>query len=312
MTTMRAISTGLRAAWRAKWMVLIFFATNLLLAAAIAAPMQTAIADHLGNSAVGSRMARGFDWSWLAEFQIAYAPFLKSFSIAVVYGAILFLVLNVLLSAGAFEYFAQRFGARATGCDTEVPALHVFGRGIGRNFLRFARIAIVASLFYFLAFWLWQVGMAKLLDRIFEDSPVERWHFYLEWVRWALLIFTVLVINMFVDYAKADVAVDQHQSVLAAIGHGAGFVVANFGRVLAIYFGFAVFAGISVLVYSAFARFFPQSSVATVLAWFLVAQALLWARWMFRLASWGAAVAYYSAQRAESVTPQPAPVEVQV
>ena len=303
MTTATAIASGLRATWRAKWMVLIFFTCNLFLAAAVAAPMYSAIADHLGNSAMGQQLVRGFDSSWLAEFEVANAPFLKSFSIAIVYGSILFLVLNTVLSAGAFEWFWRREQAARAGVEMNASGFHIFGRGMGRYFLRFARIAIVASIFYFVAFWFWQMPVANALDHLFEDSAVERWHFYLNWVRLALLIGSVVVISVVVDYAKADIAIDEHRSALAAIGHAAGFVVANFRRVVVIYGSLAVFATLTVFLYATFARFFPQSSVGTVVVWFLVAQGLLWVRWMFRLASWGAAVAFYGAGRANLTAP---------
>ena len=293
MTTSSAISSGLRATWRAKWMVLLFFGCNLLMAAALAAPMQSVIADHIGNSAIGEQLARGFSTSWLAEFQIANAVFLKSFSIAIVYGAIVFLALNTVLSAGAFEVFAQGEGAR----------LHAFGRGIGKYFLRFARIVLIASLFYFVAFWFWQRPVAALVDRMFADGTVERWHFYLSWVRWALLFITVFSVNLMVEYAKADVVVHERQSAMGALGRGAGFVLANFGRVLWIYVALGILTAASILAYAVFARYFPQSSVATVFIWFVVAQVFVWLRWMFRLSSWGAAVAYYASHRAPLTAP---------
>jgi hypothetical protein len=318
MTTSQAITFGLRATWRNKWMVLIFFGCNLLMAAAIAAPMHVAIADHLGNSMMGEKMAQGFDYFWLTEFQLAHAPLLKSFSIAIVWGSVLFLALNTVLSAGAFEVFRSTVAPRsnpavsdfaAEEAGSRFPGLHAFGRGVGKYFLRFARITIIASVFYFVAFWFWQNIMALGVDRLFEDAVAERGHFYTEWLRWALLIFTVFVVNMIVEYAKADMVIDEHNSAFGAIGHAAGFVFANFGRVLAIYLSLGLLTLLAIFLYSVFARFFPQSSVATVFIWFLVAQALLWMRWMFRLSSWAAAVAYYSSRRAQVAVTQPAPVE---
>lgn len=299
MTISQAISSGLCATWRNKWMVLFFFGCNLLMAAAIAAPMHAAIADHIGNSMTGEQLARGFDWGWLAEFQISNAAFLKSFSTAIVYGSILFLALNTLLSAGAFEVFRRRV-APDDG-EREISGVRVFGSGMGAYFLRFARIVIIASVFYFVAFWFWQGPAAKLLDRAFEDSPVERWHFYLNWVRLALMFATLAAINIVVDYAKADLVVDEHLSALGAMGHAAGFTFVNFGRVFAIYVTFGVFAAVTIFAYAAFARYFPQSSAVGVFVWFIVAQLLIWLRWIFRLASWGAAVAYYTSSRRSAV-----------
>lgn len=271
-------------------MVLIFFAASILMAAAIAAPMHAAIADHLGNSTVAENLVRGFDSSWLTEFQISQATFVKSFSIAIVYGAILFLALSTMLSAGAFELFVRPEGS----------PLAVFGRGIGKYFFRFARLIVIASVFYFLAFWFWNGPVSNLLNYAFADSAVERVHFYLEWLRWALLLATVGFVNVVVEYAKADIVIDEHDSALAAIGHAAGFVLRNFKRVLAIYLALALMTAVTIALYSTFARFFPQASAITVTIWFLVAQILIWLRWYFRIASWGAAVAFYRAGRAQA------------
>jgi hypothetical protein len=283
MTATDAIITGLRATRRAAWMVLIFFACNLLLAAAVAAPMHSAIADHVGHSQYGQELARDFSAAWLTEFQIANEAFLKAFSISLVYAGILFLALNTALSAGAFEVYARGEGAY----------MHAFGRGIGKFFFRFARLVLLASVAYFVAFWFWQGPAASAMERLFQDSVEERWQFYLHWLRWALLLASVFVINAVLEYAKADVVIHEHSSALGALGHAAGFVVARFSRVMMIYLFFGALSLIAMLAYAAFARYFPQRNVPTVLIWFLIAQLLLFIRWMFRLASWGAAVAYY-------------------
>jgi hypothetical protein len=123
----------------------------------------------------------------------------------------------------------------------------------------------------------------------------------------------VFVVNAMLEYAKADVVVHEHRSALAALGHSAGFVLARFGRVMTIYVALGALTTLAMLAYAAFARFFPQSSVATILIWFLVAQALLALRWGFRLASWGAEVAYYCANapvETRPVAPAPEPINV--
>ncbi|MGH9581285.1 MAG: hypothetical protein ACRD2R_09830 [Terriglobales bacterium] len=290
-SAVEAARAGLQATWEAKWMVFLFFACNLLLAAAVAAPMHSAIADHLGRSQVGEELARGFSAAWLTEFQIAYQDFLKGFSIAIIYGGILFLALNTVLAAGAFEVFAAGQGAR----------LHAFGRGVGKYFARFVRVALAASAMYFLAFWLWNDLAVRGLDRWFQDSTREYWHFYLNWTRAAMLFFSVVTVNLLVEYARADIVTRERASSMAALGRGAGFILRKLPQVLAIYLGLGTLTALTILVYATFARFFPQQSGVTVLVWFLVAQALLWARWMFRLSSWGAAVRFYGVRPAPEV-----------
>lgn len=285
MRTAEAISAGLGAAWRAKWLVVIFLACQLVMAAAVAAPMYTALAEHIGKSTVGNELAHGFSSAWLLEFQIAYEGFLRGFSVAMVYAGVLFLLLNTVLSAGAFEVFTRGEGAR----------MHAFGRGVGKYFLRFLRLMVVASVYYFLCFWIFQDLGGKGLTWAFRDSVREAPHFYLDWLRWALLALSVFVVSMVVEYAKADMVRDDHGSVLAALGHGAGFVFSHFRKTLAIYLGLGALGWVAIAVYSLFARYFPQSSAVTVFVWFVVAQAVMFFRWLFRLASWAAEVAYYGA-----------------
>jgi len=297
MKAKTAIAIGLRAAWRAKWLVFLFFAANLVLAAALAAPMHSTIRDHLGNSGTAEELARGFSATWLLEFQLVYSAFLKSFSIALVYGGIVFLLLNTMLSAGAFEVFTRGEGAR----------MHAFGRGMGKYAFRFFRLMVIASAFYFVVFWFWNSAVGRLVENWGNDLVRERWYVMVEWLRYALLAFSVFTVSAVTEYAKASIVAHDRPSILAALGDGAGFVVAHFRRVMAIYVGIGALGVFSIFLYAAFARFFPQSSVPTVFLWFVVAQAFLWLRWMFRLASWAAAVGYYGADRRLTVAPASVP-----
>lgn len=296
MTASQAIRAGLASAARNPWMVWIFFGANLLLAAALAAPMHAALSDYLGNSARGQELVAGFSAQWLTEFQLLNAGFLKGFGNALVYGAIVFLVLNTALSAGAFEVLYRGAGATA----------HAFGRGMGRYCGRFLRLVVIASVLYFLVFWSFHYLAARGVEYLFGQGVHEGAFFYMNWARWILFFLCVGAVNALVDYAKADLVADDHSSVLAALGHAAGFFLRRFWSVMAIYFALALLSGLAVFFYAAFARFFPQNSALTIFLWFLVAQLFLWLRWMLRLAQYAAATAFYGR------VPTPAPQSVVV
>jgi hypothetical protein len=291
MRASEAIAQGLAAARRNKWMVTIFYGCNLLMAAAVAAPMHEAIADHVGNSAAGHTLANSFSAAWLSEFTIADGEFLKNFSVGVMYAGILFLALNTVLSAGAFEVFAAGEGA----------GLHAFGRGMGKFFGRFARLAVMGSVLYFFAFWIFNGPLEKLIERQLQRAAVTGPWMWLGLLRVALLVASVLMVNALLEYAKADIVVDEHRSAAGAFLHAAGFFLSHFGRVMFIYVTLGLLTTVTIVIYVVFARWMPQYSVATIFIWFAVAQALLWVRWMFRLASWGAAVTYYGAEKREPV-----------
>src|SRR3954470_5342253 len=239
MTASRAISAGPAAAARNGWMVWIFFGANLLLAAAVAAPMHSALADYLGNSGHGQQLGWGFSAAWLSEFQLLNAGFLKGFANAIVYAAIIFLVLNTALSGGAFEVFYRGTGATA----------HAFGRGMGRFSGRFFRLMVLASVFYFFVFWLFNHLIAHIFEQVFGGGIHEAASFYMNWVRWALFFLCVSVVNALVDYAKADLVADDHSSVLAALGHASGFMVRRFVPVMVIYGTLALLSGVAIAAY---------------------------------------------------------------
>ncbi len=288
MTVSKAIRAGLAATRRAKFLVFIFYACNLLVAAVVAAPMHDAIKAHLGNSKMSEELVRGLNSAWLTEFQIANEGFLRGFSTAIVYAGVVFLLLNTILSAGAFEVFVRGEGA----------GMHAFGRGVGKYFARFVRLAILASLLYFIAFWFWNGPVDGWIRGAWRQSALERTQFYLLLARDVLLVFTVFVLNAMIEYAKADLTVHQRRSAFAALMAGMGFVLRRLGRVLGIYLGIAILTGLAIAAYVVFAIYYPlqSASVWVILGWLLVAQVLLWLRWMFRLSSWGAAVAFYQAQ----------------
>jgi hypothetical protein len=226
--------------------------------------------------------------AWLAEFQIANEGFLRGFSTAIVFAGVVFLLLNTILSAGAFEVFVQGQGA----------GMHAFGRGVGKYFARFVRLAIFASALYFVAFWFWNGAISWLLNRVFHNSALERTEFYSLLARDLLLVFTLFVVNTMVEYAKTSMIVRQRRSAFLALMAGTGFVLRHFGQVMAIYLGITVLTALAIAAYVLFSIHYPLQSASdwVILGWLLVAQALLWIRWMFRLSSWGAAVAFYQSQ----------------
>jgi hypothetical protein len=289
---LEAVADGLSASARRPWLALLFFAVNLLVAAAVAAPMYSALREHIGPSTMGRELARGFSAAWLTEFQIARADFLSGFATAIAWAGVVFLALNTILSAGAFEVFAQGEGA----------GMHAFGRGVGKYFGRFARLAVAASVMYFVAFWIWNYAAEKLLDAMFRHAMREAAHFWLEWVRWALLGLSLLLINAVVEFAKAEIVVSGRRSALGALGHAAGFVLRHAGSIMTMVITLGLLSTLAVLVYVVFARYFPQSSAFMVALWFAVAQFLLWLRWLLRLAGWGAAVAYYGGHATQQIT----------
>ncbi len=300
MKVSEAIRAGLAAARRAKFLVFIFYACNLLVAAVVAAPMHDAIKAHLGGSKMSGELVRGLDSAWLTEFQIANEGFLRGFSTAIVFAGVVFLLLNTILSAGAFEVFVRGEGA----------GMHAFGRGVGKYFARFVRLAIFASFLYFVAFWFWNGPVDGWIRGAYRASALERTQFYLLRVRDVLLLFTLFVLNTMIEYAKAGMIVRQRRSSFVALLGGIGFVLRRFGRVMAIYLGIAVLTAAAIAAYVVFAIYYPLQSASpwVILGWLLVAQVLLWLRWMFRLSSWGAAVAFYQSQlpAAEPVL-EPAP-----
>ena len=156
---------GVKRTWQAPAMYAGLFVTLFLVAVPLALVVRGMIAEHLGDSIVAARVARGSDWTWWQEFSqqaaglgVTFTPSILGFAaplgnlsnlvdnepmakpLAGVVGA--WLVIWSFLSGGILDRLAR---GRRLGAAT-------FFAAAGTYFFRFVRLGVAALAIYYVLF----------------------------------------------------------------------------------------------------------------------------------------------------------------
>jgi len=270
----QAIRIGFGTLRRVHGLALVLFIIYLVVAALLALPMGQAIASFTGYSLAADRLWTGFDALWHGEFTYYYENFLSGYGILLAWSAILFLLLNSILTGGALSVFA---GGGKPGY------LRQFGQGCGRFAGRMHRLWACSLIPYLLVFLIFVVGLGRLrtplADRVQDEWPLVIFGFG----QFFLLLLALGLVNLLFDYAKVAVVVDDERSVLRGLGWGTRFVASNLWLTCATYVLLVLAAGLLIAAYLAVTSQFRISSGLLLLLWFLLAQVFFYFRIFLRL-----------------------------
>lgn len=269
MSVGQAIHLGFKTLRRARGLVLVFFIIYLVVAALLALAISQAIASFTGHSLAADRLWTGFDALWYGEFTYYFENFLSGYGTLLGWGAILFLLLNSILTGGALSVFARGGGA---------GYLRQFGEGCGCFAGRMLRLWAFSLIPYLLVFLIFVVGLGwlrpLLADRVQDEWPLAVFtlgQFFL-----ALLVLGL--VNLLFDYAKVAIVANDERSVLRGLSRGARFVAANRWLTSATYVLLVCAAGLLIAVYLGVTSQFHIGSGLTLLLWFLLAQVFFYFR----------------------------------
>ena len=214
------------------------FALTLVAALPLAIVLRTALAAHMGRSLVADTAADGVNPDWWQEFasqasglSVTFSPAVIGFAatldnlsgiadaqpetLSVTLALAVYLLAWTFLSAGILDRYARQRPTRPFG----------FFGAAGAFFGRFARLAAVAGLFYWVLFssvhtWLFEDAYRWLT----RDTAVERsvllWRVALYGVFGACLI----AVNIVFDYARIRLVVEDRRSVFGAMRSAIAFV----------------------------------------------------------------------------------------
>jgi len=255
-------------------LALVFFIIYLLVAALLALPMRQAIASFTSHSLATDPLWTGFDALWYGEFTYYFENFLSGYGILLGWCAILFLLLNSILTGGALSVFATGAGA---------GYLRQFGEGCGRFAGRMLRLWALSLIPYLLVFLIFVVGVGRLrlpiADRVMDEWPLALFGFG----QTLLLLLALALVNLFFDYAKVVVVAEDERCVLRGLGRGASFVASNLWLTIATYVLLVFAAGLLIAAYLSITSRFQLSSGLILLLWFLLAQVFFYFRILLRL-----------------------------
>lgn len=222
---------------------------TFLLAWPLAVTLRGMLADHLEASLAAESAARGMNFDWWNEFLsqaagigqtfvpaiIGFAAVLKNISgladarglPTVIASAITaHIVVSIFLMGGVLDRLARD---RRTGT-------YGFFAACGTFFFRLLRLGLVAGAVYWLLFttvhsWLLQ----RLYGSLTRDVTVEQTAFLYRVALYLVFATIVVAFNIWFDYAKIRMVVEDRRSALGALTASVRFISRNARSVVALY-----------------------------------------------------------------------------
>jgi hypothetical protein len=249
MTAWAAFIDGLGRVQRAPALVAGLWLTTFLLAWPLALTLRGMLAAHLGASLAAESAASGMNFDWWNEFLAQAAGIGQTFVPAILgFAAVLknisgvadaqglptviasavtaHMIISMFLMGGVLDRLARD---RRTGT-------YGFFAACGTFFFRLLRLGLIAAVVYWVLFttiheWLFDDAWRALT----RDLTVERSAIAYRAVLYALLGALVLAANVWFDYAKVRMVVEDRRSALGALTSSARFIARNASAVFGLY-----------------------------------------------------------------------------
>lgn len=296
MTSGTAIWKGFGLARRARTGVWILFLANLGLAALAAYPIYQGVLAFTGHSAMSETLATGFSVDWLTDFSFNNPGALDRYATSIAMVGLLSILVDSVLAGGVVASFRE-----------PLRSLGDFFRDCRRYGWRLVRLMIIGLICYWIVFRLLNQGLGDLADKWtrpwLDDQPV----FWVKLVPVVLTLLGLVFVNLVMDFARVRLVMEEGTSAIEAFLASMGFSLKRFRRAIVIYAVPSLcgvgLLGVYLLVWPearqiAHALSGTQTWRALILAiLFIGQQAIMLARYWFRVATWGGQWTFYSASQ---------------
>lgn len=293
---------GFKSTGKAAQMVALLFIINFIFSLALSIPMYHSLKESIGNSQVGEKMAKGFDYLWWEEFRDESQGLEKTFTpsiigkgailnnlealvqmrfleapAAVLIAGLLYIVLHVFLAGGILSIFHR-----------EAPKFTMKGffQGAGAYFFRFLLLMLLSWVFFIAIGVFLNRGFDSILDNFSRNSISEVPPFYLALFFSVIIFFFLLFIQMVFDYARIKIVVEERRNILNSALEALGFVFRHLGSTLGLFYLISMVNIAVAVIYIFIKELIPQSAFLGILAAFILQQififAVIWVRcWLY-------------------------------
>lgn len=275
MKFLSPIFSGLKYTWRYKYVVTLLYLLTLLLATAVAYPLQQLLQSTVGHSMLVNDLIKGFDYTFLNDFKNAYgASFTPIFN-----QSLLVLGLSFLLFAFMTGGYLALFTTQPERYDGQLfwsSAAQFFGR-ILRLSLFF--VVLQGGLFFGFLYVFYTMTSGFSLFELDCEHLILRNLYILSPIYFIL----ASIIFLWQDISKIILVQEEKKWILGAVSKGLQFLLKNFLRSYAIYILlFLCWAGLVLLNYFLSTSFTIIDS-ATIWYSFLLSQLFVISRLYLKL-----------------------------
>lgn len=309
MSVWAACAEGVRRVARSWNVVLTLWLATLLFSVPLGLGVRRDIERQLGSSLEATAQISGATYDWLSEFGdqavgatstlgpavIGFAAVVDNLSAfldwdvrPVVLSAmgIAYALLWVFLAGGLIDRFARNRATRT----------HAFFQASGGYFFRLLRLSAISTLIYAAIIlhahhWL----LDDTFDRLTENLDTERTAFLIRIGLYAAFVSLLALVNIWFDYAKIRLVVEDRGSVLGALGAAARFVRRSGFGTFALYLVDAALFGAVLMIYALVA----PGATFTWLA-FIAGQLYIAARIAVKLVFWASEIAWLQGRLAHA------------
>ena len=282
-------------------MVLFMLVINLLFSLILAIPMVTSLGESIGQSEVGDRMQKGFDYIWWEEFRDQSKGIETSFSPSIIgKGAVLdnFVHLihfgethlpRVFLFFGALYVLLHTFLSggiiSVLGKDIPVFSIKSFFSGAGKFASRFFLLMIISWIFFFLVI-AFKDFLFALVNSVSDTARSEIFPFYLSLISSIFIYAVFLFFQMVFDYARIKTVIEDSRSVLQTTRDAFIFVFKNIGSTMGLFYLLLLANLVLTVVFIFLKEIIPQTTAVSIFAVFLIQQificSFIWIRcWLY-------------------------------
>ena len=219
----RPETIGVASAWWSGWkaalgmpgILLLEWTVNLMLAAAVVAPVALLLSDALGHSVLGEQAFARVGTDAVIEFGLAHQDELRLAAVASVPLLLAYILVNLYLTGGILHRL--RAGAREPWGE--------FFRACQRNLWPLVRVGLFTLMLAAALLWPAHYGLARLVEALTEDAAAPQPLFYLTWLHWAILFLLVSWVARVYDYARIAVCLQPGDGATRAVGCAISFTL---------------------------------------------------------------------------------------
>jgi hypothetical protein len=324
-----ALRDGFRLVRRSWGLVFLILASNLLVAAVLAVPLQRALEAELSKKDAASRMLEGFDYRWWSEWSSRQTGWTGSFGPEIFGVGFAFRNLELLLGGQLPARLPARLPAGAEepneSADGVILGLGVlylllqtfltggilavfrgsqgewrlrgFLHGSGFYFGRLLRVGLLALAIDLLLFRL-NVPLARWVDAHAREAVSELTASAWLFGRYAALLLALLLVHVLSGYAKVIVVLEERSSALLAFLSSVGFCARHAAKVLGLLLAIVALSVLLLLSWSFLDSHSTTAGYASQAVALLIAEGLVLGRIALRLAFLGGQVALYRSSEA--------------
>jgi len=293
MTIRQAITNAARRTSSRKRMIVLYWFTQVILAALAALPLMGIAVPMLAHTSFASELLKQFDVMFLMEMIQSNSDLTGAVFSA--YPVILFLTMTggVFLAGGAVKLIVH---------DATVYSPREFWSGCGEYFWRFFRLMLYSMFFYGAAISL-SGSVRKAANKMWGDGIEGAPLVISGWIANGLLILLCGFVSTAMDYAKVRLVTDESRKSLRACLASIGLVVKN-PRVYGAWLALAILLVLFTLIYQPVANRIPGTSMPLIVLLAIWQQLYILARVWLRFMSWGTAAEFDPVVRPKPLPPE--------